>query len=80
MARHTNQEVINNLSIKETSKGWLTYNRWSQSIFLWTYDRQVVWGKPFVFDYTSTGGAYYFTDNITTRWTSQREQYSVMII
>ena len=59
MARHTNQEVINNFLNKKPAKaGALTtdgHNLYSYGLIIGRW----YGGKPFVFDYTATGGAYY---------------------
>ena len=59
MARHTNQQVINNfLNQKPAKAGALTtdgYNLYSYGLIIGKW----YGGKPFVFDYTTTGGAFY---------------------
>ena len=59
MARHTNQEVINNfLKQKPAKAGSLTtdgHNLYSYGLIIGKW----YGGKPFVFDYTTTGGAFY---------------------
>ena len=59
MARHTNQQVINNfLNQKPAKAGALTtdgHNLYSYGLIIGRW----YGGKPFVFDYTTTGGAFY---------------------
>lgn len=58
MARHTNQEVINAfLNQRPAQAGRLT----TDGVNLYSYSLIIgKWfgGKPFVFDYTTTGGAF----------------------
>jgi len=59
MARHTNEQVINAFLNKQPAQaGALT----TDGINLYSYSLIIgKWygGKPFVFDYTATGGAYF---------------------
>ena len=59
MARHTNQQVIKNfLNQKPAKAGALTTdgrNLYSYGLIIGKW----YGGKPFVFDYTTTGGAFY---------------------
>ena len=74
MARHTNQEVINNfLNQKPAKAGALTTD--GQPIFLWAYHRQVVWGQTLCVRLHYYWRCVRVYDNIATRWTRKKISY-----